>query len=177
MTATQTRAADPGQETEILGSAVSAVVDGAGALAPAYGDRATDILGEYGIHEPSREGWYDADRFRRVLGHIAETAGPATVRRIGREMATRMELPDVTDTGEALAGLDGAYRQLHRGTAGAYEVEDTGERSTRVRARTPYPEAFDRGLLRGVGYAFSEGVPRVTVVESDENATVYDVTW
>lgn len=178
MVATRTATTDAGSKPEVLGTAVTAAVEGPAALAEPFRERVLAILGEYGLPDPTLDDWYDAERFQGVLTHIVEMAGPATVERIGREVATSIDLPDVTDTAAALAGLDSAYRQLHRGTAGTYEVDHIGERSARVQVSTPYPDAFDRGLLLGVGYDYSEGVPRVVPVDADgTDTTVYEVTW
>jgi hypothetical protein len=125
------------------------------------------LFREHGLPDPEPDRWYDGTRFQDAIATLGDTAGPTTLRRLGRAMATGMEWPDVSDAAEAFASLETAYGNSHRGDAGGFDVESTGERTARVHARTPYPEPFVRGLLKGVGYAFSDGVPRV--IHAGEN--------
>ncbi|PSP71630.1 hypothetical protein BRC79_00180 [Halobacteriales archaeon QH_8_67_27] len=82
----------------------------------------------------------------------------------------------------ALAALDEMYRAQHwGGDAGGYEFRQTGDEDGRVECETPYPCAFDHGIVEGVAIAHADGFVYVTEIGACQNnglgRCTYDVSW
>jgi hypothetical protein len=160
-----------GQTVEITNEGVMSVLQ----------RRTRNMLNEHGIEEPDPqpEGWYEMHDFVGVLEDIKENA----LNKVGEATPNYIEWPtDVDDPADALTELDDVYDDQHRSAPGSYDAEVTGDATVRVTADTPYPCAFDRGLVKGSAEAFGAGRAQIETVggecrEDGGSTCVYEVTW
>jgi len=141
----------------------------------------SEVLRAEGVADPRAGEWYDTAHAAAVCEAVDERVGLNTIERVGRRLPVVVEWPaGVRTIGDALAALDDVYENLHDGDAGALEFEPTDAAAGRLASTTPYPTAFDEGLIHGVGREFGQGAGFVTVErarENSEGATVYDCRW
>lgn len=176
-----------GEDVEVNGETILTVVDDALArFSETYRARAHEALAENGIGDPSPGEWYPQQAWLDALRTIADSLEPHLLDRLGGQ------LPDVADWPSGLAGveaglrsIDDAYRRNHRGgEIGSYRFEPVDEEAGTVTCRTPYPCAFDRGLVRAVAQRYAPVRAFVFVEErGDEcrregaDACTYTVYW
>jgi len=97
------------------------------------------------------------------------------VERVGRFLPALLDWPhDVRTFTEALATVDDWYRTVHRDHA-AVVAPSTGSASVELRLATPYPTAFEDGLVRGLVLEFvTDGTSVWTTSTTDsEGVTTY----
>ncbi|WP_276271665.1 hypothetical protein [Haloarcula litorea] len=164
----------------VSGRAVRAIVDGVVRTCGCFEDRTRSLLARNGLADPSEDEWYAVADYRAVYDDLLATTGHNIVERIGVTLARTVDWPaDVDGVGDALAGLDGLHRSLHRGDAGGYEFTATGPLAGRLRCSTPYPPAFERGVVRGIGQRFGADSGFVAVREADrrDDDVTLSVRW
>lgn len=148
-----------------------------------FEERTARLLAAHGLDETASAVWYEAADFAALCDDVLASTGGNTVRRIGKELADTYDWAVTPGSVvDALASLDGAYRDAHRGDAGGYDFQRTGAESGRLICRTPYPVELDEGLLRGIGQRFSDtGFTKSEVVDTHREdgllVTTLDVHW
>ena len=114
--------------------------------------RVRDLLSRHRIREDdlTTGGQVLVQRWLDVLHEISRSIGTAKLREVGTRIATAAAIPSTVTTVEAvLLGLDDVYHFNHRGRVGSYRSSRHGERGIRVECHTPYPRAFERGIVEG----------------------------
>ena len=142
------------QDVEVRGRTVVAVVDeGLARFSETHRGRARETLAAHGVTDPTDDEWYPQEAWLATFEQIAADLDPHLLDRLGEQIPDAAEWPD-EDADDVPAGLrtvDVAYRRNHRGgDIGSYEFERTGDHEGRMVCETPYPCAFDRGLIRAV---------------------------
>lgn len=98
-------------------------------------------------HYVSVQRWLDA------LAEIRDEVGEPTLREVGRHIVENADFPpELKTVKDVLLALDAIYHLNHRGEVGHYvsSVEQGG--AIVVRCETPYPRAFERGLVEGISH-------------------------
>lgn len=147
---------------EVNGQTVLAVVDG---VPDPFRDRAHAILAASGIEDPQPNEWYPQEAWLAAFEEIWTDVGDATLRGIGRAVPEQADWPgDVETAKEGLESIDRAHNMNHRGgDVGFYQAEQLARDLVEVTCKTPYPCAFDQGVVQGAAEAFDDvGLPRVT---------------
>lgn len=170
------------QTATVDGQFVRAVIDGVTASCGYFEDRARRLLAESGLDShPSTTDSYPLSAYVDVLETIEETTGPNTLNRIGQAVPRLLNWPaHVEGVGDALAAFDTLYRRHHAdGDAGAYTFERTGETTGTLRSDTPYPAAFERGIVEGIAAMFGTDTGFISVRDggSTRDARAYVCTW
>ena len=89
-------------------------------------------------------------RWLDVLQEISRTIGMAKLREVGTRIATAAAIPSsITSVEAVLLGLDDVYHFNHRGRVGSYRCSPRDRNVVRVECHTPYPRAFERGIIEG----------------------------
>jgi len=123
----------------------------------------------------SEDDWYAQETAVDVLARLEETVGPQVVERVGRFLPELLDWPrDVTTFTEALEAVGDWYRTVHRDDA-AVVAASTGSENGELRLATPYPTAFENGLVRGLVLQFATSGTSVwtTSTTDSDGATVY----
>lgn len=169
---------------EVQGQALDAVVTAVSALAPATRMRVQSILAEEDVLHVSPGEWYPLGEYTDTLQSVERAVGSSVLRRIGQQLpVVTFDATETTDPGGALRGLDAAYAVTHRGSAaGGYEFQETGTNAGEIVSTTPYPDAFDRGVLDATfaGRTATDVYARVTPAAgfgTDDSETYYDISW
>lgn len=168
--------------TQVSGRTVEVAVEG---VMSVFRRRIRGMLDEQGITDPDpvAEEWYEMEDFLAVLETVERDAGTNAVTKIGEATPEFAEWPDdPADTVEALSKLTDLYEANHRNAPGGYDVEATGEGVARVVVDTPYPCAFDEGLVKGTVEKHGTDYPRIEEVGDDcrsegADTCVYEVEW
>jgi predicted hydrocarbon binding protein len=165
---------------EVSGRTVLQVVEG---MPESAEHKARRILADRGIEDPDPDAWYPQEVWLGTFEEIGERMGEATIRQIGRTVASNIGLDDATDLQAAVAAVDRAYEVNHRGgDAGSYEAHEE-DGAVRVVCRTPHPCPFDEALVKAVAKRIEDdGVVRVEEVDDrcradGGDACVYEVSW
>lgn len=134
---------------EVNGYTVKNVIDGMGV----FQRRGRELLATSGISEVNDEQWYSLDALLAVI----EELGSSTCSQIGRAVPNNSLFPPEIDTFEkALSTVDMAYHMNHRnGEIGNYKVTQVSDKEYQVTCNTPYPQAFNLGLIRGLASKFN----------------------
>ena len=86
-----------------------------------------------------------------TLRDIAAKVGPGTLRSVGMQVIHAANFPPSFDAVEAvLLALDDIYHLNNRGEVGHYHSSRLADGSIEVRCETPFPRAFERGLIEGI---------------------------
>ena len=138
--------AAPSPDATVLGRSILPVVE---ALQPTFGH--ADLLERHGLGHINADEWYP---MRSFLGLVVEVGRnmPTTLERAAEQVFATAAIPSSIDSFEAaLAMLHPIYRFLHRGRKlGGWEHRPRGSGEHDLVATTPYPCAWERGLLRGL---------------------------
>jgi hypothetical protein len=163
-----TQSRDTGGAT-VDGRLLQAVVDGVVESTGHFEDRTRTLLVDHGLDaDPDAGTAYPLGAFRDLLATIGRETGPNTLDRIGRATARALAWPPhVRTVADALETLDSAAERYHTGVSLRCSFVRTGAHAGRVDVETPYSEAFERGLLAGVGAQFGYGPGHVTVRTPD----------
>ncbi|MFC6975528.1 hypothetical protein ACFQL1_14120 [Halomicroarcula sp. GCM10025709] len=169
-----------GQATTVSATAVECVRAAITETCGGFEQRTRLLLERNGLPEPERGEWYPLANVRALYEDLHSTTGRNIVEQIGVTFPRVTDWPGGVDgVGAALAGLDGVHRDLHRGEAGGYSFTRTGERTGRLVCDTPYPAAFERGVVRGIGKRFGVDTGFVAIDDHtrSDGATVCTVEW
>ncbi|RYE89586.1 MAG: hypothetical protein EOO75_11565 [Myxococcales bacterium] len=113
---------------------------------------ASEILGRRHLGEAERQklSWVPVQRWLDALHDIQAVVGAVKVRDVGRGIIEHADFPpSFRDVPDVLMGLQEIYMVNHRGNVGAYRVSRRGA-SIVVACATPYPRAFEHGLVLGI---------------------------
>jgi hypothetical protein len=159
---------------EVNGEAVLSVVEGVGV----WSESALKILEENGIRDPRPGHWYNQQDWLNAFAVIGRI-GDRTLMAIGRSIPGNAQWPPQVKTiHDALASIDVAYHMNHRrhGRAlfdphsgsleegiGHYQLIATTETTAELAVSTPYPCAFDTGIVTAVAQEFAPEGARVEV--------------
>jgi hypothetical protein len=169
-------------DAEVAGDLLRAVVTGVEQFSSDARDPALAALSEHGVAEPRGEEWYPLAPSLAAIEAVDALVGEEGTFGLGRSLSRALAFPaDATDVSAALATLDEAYGAHHRGDAGGYAFRQIGDDDGRVECHTPYPCAFDRGVVEGVAASFADGyvcLREVGVCRTDgAQRCTYEVTW
>lgn len=173
---------DISESIEVNGRVVLALVHVMGA----FRSLSLDILKENGIENPEDGEWYPLLHFLQSFDTMMQRIGPNTLSAVGRQIVAQAPVPPNVDSpASALSALDTAYQGEHRGgDVGHYHFVSKGPRNGLMISTTPYPENFDRGLIRALVEKFDpDGLIDVHMDSSPESmekgasARTYSVSW
>jgi hypothetical protein len=89
--------------------------------------------------------WLDA------LKEIQSTMGDSTLREVGRKIVENAIFPlELGSVPAVLEALDRIYYMNHRGSVGHYVTRKESSGVITVDCMTPYPKAFEWGLIEGI---------------------------
>ncbi len=116
----------------------------------AFRRRGEQLLADAGIADLRVDGWYPLPAYVRALATIERSIGPNTLYRVGQEIPNFIPVPPGLDTFEAVVGCFGpAFDMNHRGTGAGITFEMRDAHTGVIVSGTPYPCAFDRGVIMG----------------------------
>ena len=135
---------------DVNGESILAVVEGMGA----FKKTAYQILEENGIKDPQPQKWFNLQNYLNAFKVISEKLGNATLKVIGMKIPETAVLPPQLDTIEkALSMMDQAYHMNYQnGEIGHYAYEKTGKNKGVMTCSSPYPCAYDIGIIEGFLY-------------------------
>lgn len=100
---------------------------------------------------------HDLDRFVPIhpwmatLKDIGARVGDGTLQSVGRLVIDNARFPPAFDSVQSvLLRLDDIYRLNHHGDVGRYVCRPVAGDGVEVACETPYPRAFERGLIEGI---------------------------
>jgi hypothetical protein len=103
------------------------------------------------VEDLAPDAFLPVQRWLDALKEIQHAIGPNKVREVGRNIIENAEFPpQFNDAESILEALDQIYYANHRGDVGHYVVTRTRPDEIVVRCETPYPRAFERGLVEGI---------------------------
>ncbi|MBN2527442.1 MAG: hypothetical protein JXR76_13700 [Deltaproteobacteria bacterium] len=167
---------------QVNGESIMAVIEGMGA----FENRAFNILSENHIDNPQPGNWYDLQRYLDAFKTISEELGPATLRVIGKKIPETAVLPPGLDTIEkALTLMDQAYHMNYKGgEIGHYSFQSTGAQKGVMICSSPYPCAYDQGIIMGFMNRLKKGNEWPAIKHSPGSCRTngdaecrYDVSW
>ncbi|HYO64544.1 MAG TPA: hypothetical protein VEU33_00570 [Archangium sp.] len=188
---------------EVKGHAVKAVVDGFSSFAvlgSAYLlDEGIGTPNLKGLAHLELEGWYPQRSWLLCFQQIGKQLGDGLLMQIGMAIPRRVRLPEgIRDIYSALKAVDVAYHLSHRKNGrpmidletgrmqegiGHYGYEPVpGQRKIISLCETPYPCAFDHGVLTAVAQLY-ESSARVVHDETKPcrkwrgDRCTYVITW
>lgn len=135
------------KNAEVAGDTIYALVDGMGA----FQYTANKILKENGISSVERGKWYNMQNFLNAFKIIAEKIGDNTLKQIGKKIADNATLPPGVDSYETFFPIiDDAYHMNARGAeVGHYKYKEISSNEIEIQVSSPYPCAYDIGVLAG----------------------------
>lgn len=166
--------------SQVKGATVQVTTEG---VMDVFRGRIEAMLCERGIEPVHEDEWYSLEEFTAVLAQVRDDAGENALQKIGEAVPVIVEWPVRPDAaGDAIDGLDAVYDHYHRNATGGYETRALEDGEVTVASSTPYPCAFEQGLLQGIVKEYDGAYPRVTKADGacrDEGARecVYDVRW
>lgn len=173
----------PVAEMEVSGELVGAVAGGVEAFSADSRGPARTILREHDLATVRSGEWYPLAAYIAAIEALHDLVGDHAVHALGQRIARAVGFPtDTDDVPAALAALDEVCRARHRGgDVGGYAFRQIGDEDGRVECHTPYPCAFDRGVVEGAAVAHADGFVCVREVgacrsEGADRCT-YDVSW
>jgi hypothetical protein len=148
------------------------------------------VLGDHGLSDIYKEGWFSQEKWLHAFKEIYETLGPNTLFMIGKAIPENAIFPDEIDSLEkALSSIDVAYHMNHRGgEIGYYQLSnfDLNARMAIMECKNPYPSDFDRGIIMTMLRRFlpKESVKHNVVLDTDKPTRLdggeqctYIVSW
>lgn len=167
----------PDVDGEVRGETVQVCIDG---VMSVFQSRMRNMLDDRGIEQPDPrpDEWYPLDDFLAVLEVVGNDTGENALRKIGESTPRFADWPaglDEPDT--ALENLADAYATNHRRAPGEYVFEVVADDTVRVTSTTPYPPTWEEGILKGTAELNGADYARVSVDESDDDSTVFEVSW
>ena len=167
----------PDVEGDVIGETVQVCLDG---VMSVFQSRMRRMLDDAGIEEPDPRPaeWYPLDDFLAVLHTVEADTGENALTKIGESTPRFADWAGGDEEpAAALERLTDVYEDNHRGAPGGYSFEHTGESTARVVSTTPYPVAWEEGMLKGTAELSGATYARVRVDESAPDETVFDVDW
>lgn len=139
-------------------------------------DRSTrQFMSEYDITDPQPAQWFPQVTVVTMYEQLESAVGTGILERIGRF------LPALVDDEIAeFTGIESWYDTVHRDHEGSIRFQSTGSRRGEIVVETPYPDAFEDGLVRGLCREIQTDSMQVYVTETDpttETESRYEVSW
>jgi hypothetical protein len=133
------------QNVEISSVAINSLVN---ALGP-FKNNVRKLLAKQGIEDLTPGKWYPQQAFLDAFKNLPSKVGDQTVIKVGMNLARNLKFPpDIDSIGKALSLMNVAYQEYYRnGDIGNYKFRETGERECTMFCSSPYPCAFDQGVL------------------------------
>jgi uncharacterized protein (TIGR02265 family) len=166
-----------GPDGQVLGETVQVCIDG---VMSVFQSRMRKMLDERGIEQPDPkpDEWYPLDQFVGVLRAVKEDTGENALTKIGESTPRFADWPVELDSpATALEKLAGAYDENHRRAPGEYTFEQTDDTEARITSTTPYPPAWEEGMIKGTAELNGTEYARVSVSDDDGETTEFEVTW
>jgi len=145
---------------------------------------AREFLESEGLQLRPDAPWMPWQSWLNVCRRIQECLGEDTLYAIGRRIPYSAEFPtrQMTDLPSALAAIDVAYRQAHRGgEIGEYRYVPVGPGHYQIHCDNPYPNQLDLGIVTSLVERF-RGRDRfeVRIIHKGpgrlwDNACVFDI--
>lgn len=177
------------EDVNVYGETVLTVLDGLQTLPDDREDACREIFDAHGLADVHSDEWYSRQPLLASLREIGYSLGDETLTRLGRRVPKTTIWPaDVTSPAEALASINKAYQLNHHGKgSGVYDFRQTGDRRGTVTVTTPYPCAYEMGIVEGALHELTSLDSTDTSVEVYEVGTTcrkdggrhctYDVQW
>jgi hypothetical protein len=193
-----------GDDIEVNGQTVYAIVDGFGAFT-VMGSRYLIDEGigrpdETGVVRIEREQWYPQRAWLRAFDRIGREMGDAALMLIGKKIPSNAIFPPwVVDVDSAIKSVDVAYHLNHRKNGAVMFAPETGamlegighygyqrgsptERLILSVCDNPYPCAFDMGILISMAHRFVrsarvEHAPAAPCRKNGDGHCTYRITW
>lgn len=168
---------------EVTGEWVRAVAAGVEKFSADSRESALIVLEEADLAGAEPGEWYSLAGYVDAVAAIHDLVGDQAVHALGQRIARAAPFPDgIESVSDGLAALDGVCRAGHRGgDPGGYAFRQIGDDDGRVECRTPYPCAFDRGIVEGAAVAHADGfvcVSEVGACRTDgADRCTYEVSW
>lgn len=103
------------------------------------------------LDDLSPERFVLVQRWLDTLREIQTRVGISTLRAVGAAIIENADFPPAFESVEAvLLALDEIYYVNHRGDVGHYRTSKEPNGVVVVQCETPYPRAFERGLIEGI---------------------------
>jgi len=170
------------ENVEVNGYTVLSVVNGVNNL---FKTKMLEILAKNNIENPQPENWYKQTDWLRAFKEISQKIGENTLFSIGKSIPENAIFPSTIDNLEkALASIDIAYKQNHRGgEIGYYKLAsyDEAKKEAVMECFNPYPCHFDRGIITTMTRKFAplHAVETFVVVDNSKPSrlTGSDTSW
>jgi len=164
----------------VSGRWLLAIPDTVAAVSGSFRTFTEQHMAAAGLDELDQKSWYARDELLTVFARLEADVGVQIVERVGRFLPAMLDSPaGVTDLQAALASLEDWYGMWHRGSSDAVSFRTVGPATTELVFATPYPDQFERGLVRGFIYEFGgDGeYARLSGQETDADGTTrYEIT-
>jgi hypothetical protein len=176
-------------KTEVLGDSVMAFVDAFPSEMKVTGLK---ILKDHGIENPQAGEWFSLQNWLDAMKDIGDKFGDMILRKIGEQIARNAKLPPGLETVEQFLGvIDDAYHMNYRnGEIGHYSYQEeriaNGIKTGKMVITSPFPCAYDWGVLEGFGSTLKTESGGELLIRIDESAerrssgadsTTYLLTW
>ena len=139
---------------------------------------AADILERHHLGEAVRRvsPWTPIQNYLDALRDIQDVVGSVKVRDVGRGIIEHADFPpQFQSVPDVLLALQTIYMVNHRGNVGEYRSARRPDGGVDVTCATPYPRAFEHGLVLGITSHRGFGATRWNV-EFKEGPPSSDVT-
>jgi len=169
-------------EIQVSGASVLAVVAAMGM----FKARALQLLAEHGIADPRAEQWYPQQAYLNAFREIAQAMGPGVLNMIGRKIPESAHFPPHIDCIErALEAFCLGYSLNNRGDdSKVFNLQLDGARAAKVAMQTPYPCAYERGILEAMVKRFKPADSKGVQIAHDTgcrdagaDSCTYRVAW
>lgn len=182
------------KDVKTSGDSIGAFIEALGN----YHQIGVEIFARHGITDPKPGDWYVTQNVLKAYQEVEQKLGKTTLFSIGEKVPSNAVFPPEIDNIEkALYSINIAYHMNHSihgvsmfdpstGTVqdgiGNYAVKILGEGEAEITSDTPFPTAFDEGIIFAIAQRFNEA-SLVTVVEERStrsqggNEDVYLVQW
>ncbi len=116
---------------------------------PELGKRVVEAHG-IRIDELLPDNYIPVQRWLDALKDIQERVGKVVLRKVGRGIILAADFPPHLDNVESIVeALNDIYYLNHKGNVGKYITSKEADGSFVVKCATPYPRAFEHGLVEG----------------------------
>ena len=166
------------------GRVVRAFVDGVTETCGYFEERARRILSRHGIEDPRAGESYPLGAYIDAIHEVQRTTGSNTLNRIGRATPAALPWSHRAETIEdAFSDLGRVFGRAHDGAdVGSFQFQPDDHGGTLV-ADTPYPDAFEQGLIEGIGKQFGTNTGFIAIDDSGRiqadggDVREFDLTW
>lgn len=166
-------------QVEVYGRTILAVVDGI-----LIGAVRRELFESCGLDAIQPDGWYSQELCLKVYRCIQENLGSDSLNSIGRRIPYNANFPSdqMHDVPTALASIDVAYRNVHRGgDIGHYKYVEIGPDHFEIQCDNPYPNELDLGIITSLVERFRGRTQYKVSIKSpptdphDDNSCVFEI--